>query len=84
MKYALVTGGAGYIGSHIVDCLVADECKARVLGDFSTGHRENLADAGDIQVMEGDVGDPDTVATAVDGVDIVFQKAAIASVPRTI
>ena len=84
MKAALVTGGAGFIGSHIVDRLLADGCRVRVLDDFSTGHRENLAAAGNIEIIEGDVGDPDTVTTAVDGVDVVFHEAAIASVPRTI
>jgi UDP-glucose 4-epimerase len=84
MKHVLVTGGAGFIGSHIVDRLVTDGCQVRVLDDFSTGHRENLAAAGDIQIMEGNVGDPDTVAAAVDGMDVVFHEAAIASVPRTI
>jgi len=84
MKYALVTGGAGFIGSHIVDRLVADGCRVRILDDFSTGHRENLAAAGDIEIVEGDVGDPDTVAAAVENVDVVFHEAAIASVPKTI
>jgi UDP-glucose 4-epimerase len=84
MKAALVTGGAGFIGSHIVDRLLADGCKVRVLDDFSTGHQENLAAAGNIEIIEGDVGDPETVANAVDGVDVVFHEAAIASVPKTI
>lgn len=84
MKHALVTGGAGFIGSHIVDRLLADGCRVRVLDDFSTGHKENLSAAGNIEIIEGDVGDPDTVAAAVDGVDVVFHEAAIASVPRTI
>ena len=55
MKSALVTGGAGFIGSHIVHRLLADGCRVRVLDDFSTGHRENLAGAGEIDIREGDV-----------------------------
>jgi len=84
MKHALVTGGAGFIGSHIVDRLVADGCRVRVLDDFSTGKMENLAGAGDVEVIRGDIGDPETVNNAMASIDLVFHQAAIASVPRTI
>ncbi|UCC57201.1 MAG: NAD-dependent epimerase/dehydratase family protein, partial [Gammaproteobacteria bacterium] len=74
MKRALVTGGAGFIGSHLVDRLLADCWSVRVLDDFSSGSRENLAAAGEIDIREGDVGDPETVAAAMDGVDVVFHE----------
>ena len=81
---ALVTGGAGFIGSHIVERLLADGSRVRVLDDFSTGKRENLPVVGDLEIITGDVGDFDTVSKAMDGVDVVFHEAAVASVPRTI
>ena len=58
---ALVTGGAGFIGSHIVDRLLQDGHEVIVLDDFSTGHRENLADNPKLQIVEGDIGNFDTV-----------------------
>lgn len=82
---ALVTGGAGFIGSHITDRLLADDIEVVVLDDFSTGHRHNLPDGHpSLQIIEGDVGDPDTVMQVSDGVQWIFHQAAVASVPRTI
>ncbi|MGA7966333.1 MAG: SDR family oxidoreductase [Gammaproteobacteria bacterium] len=81
---ALVTGGAGFIGSHIVDRLLADGHEVRVLDDFSTGKESNLPDDARLHVIRGDVGDFDTVASAVAGVDWVFHEAAVASVPKTL
>jgi UDP-glucose 4-epimerase len=81
---ALVTGGAGFIGSHIVERLLADGFEVRVLDDFSTGHRENLPAHPQLTIIEGDVADLATVRDAVSGCDWVFHEAAIASVPRTI
>ncbi len=83
MKY-LVTGGAGFIGSHIVDRLLADGQQVRVLDNFSSGKRENLPPGNEVEIIEGDVGDFDTVRKAMEGVDTVFHEAAIASVPDTI
>ena len=57
---ALVTGGAGFIGSHIVDRLLQDGHDVVVLDDFSTGHRENLADNPKLQIVEADIGNFDT------------------------
>lgn len=57
----LVTGGAGFIGSHIVDCLLADGHAVRVLDDFSTGKRENLQKHQNLKVISGDVSDFGTV-----------------------
>ena len=80
----LVTGGAGFIGSHIVDRLLADGHDVVVLDDFSTGHPENLAEAAGLTVVEGDIRDFDTVNRCMQGVDWVFHKAAVASVPKTV
>ena len=83
MRY-LVTGGAGFIGSHITDRLLADGHRVRILDNFSTGKHANIPDSGDVEVVEGDVGDYDTVCAAMQQVDIVFHEAAIASVPETV
>jgi nucleoside-diphosphate-sugar epimerase len=80
----LVTGGAGFIGSHLAERLLALGHIVRVLDDFSTGRRENLAFArARLEVIEGDVRDPGTVDGAVAGVDGVFHQAALVSVPRS-
>ena len=80
----LVTGGAGFIGSHITDRLLADGHRVRILDNFSTGKRENIPDSAAVEVIEGDVGDYATVQDAMQQVDIVFHEAAIASVPETV
>jgi nucleoside-diphosphate-sugar epimerase len=81
----LVTGGAGFIGSHLVDALAARGDRVRVLDDFSSGRRENLAHHGDrVEVIEADVADPAACARAVAGVDYVLHQAALASVPKSI
>ncbi len=80
----LVTGGAGFIGSHITERLLADGHRVRILDDFSTGKRENIPDSQDVTVIEGDVSDFDTVKGCMQDVDIVFHEAAIASVPETV
>ena len=80
----LVTGGAGFIGSHLVDALVERGARVRVLDDFSTGLRENLKNLdGQIDLHEGDVRDPDACRRAADGVRYVFHQAALGSVPRS-
>ena len=64
---ALVTGGAGFIGGHLVDGLLADGWSVRVLDDFSSGKTENLAGSRDrIELLEGDLRDPDSVREAVE------------------
>jgi UDP-glucose 4-epimerase len=81
----LVTGGAGFIGSHIVDALVARGDEVRVLDNLSTGFRENLAEvAQQIEFIEGDLRDASCVARAVQGVEVVFHEGAMPSVPRSI
>ncbi len=85
MTRVLVTGGAGFIGSHLVDALVARGDTVRVLDNFSTGRRENLVAVQDqIELVEGDLRDPDAVAQAVNGVDLVFHQGALPSVPRSV
>ena len=83
-KY-LVTGGAGFIGSHLVESLVNQGQEVRVVDNFLTGNRENLADFIDeIVLIEGDIRDLETCEKVVDGVDYVFHEAALPSVPRSI
>lgn len=81
---ALVTGGAGFIGSHLVERLIADGCSVRVLDDFSTGKPENLATCRSVETIRGDVADPAAVRSALAGCELVFHEAAVASVPKTI
>ena len=80
-RTVLVTGGAGFVGSHLVDALVVDN-EVRVLDDLSTGRRENVHDAATL--LEGDVRDPDTLAAAMEGVDLVFHEAGLVSVPKSV
>jgi nucleoside-diphosphate-sugar epimerase len=84
-RRALVTGGAGFIGSHIADRLVGDGWSVRILDDFSSGREENLADCQHrIELLRGDLRDPEFVARAVRDVEVVFHQAALASVPRSV
>jgi nucleoside-diphosphate-sugar epimerase len=84
-RCALVTGGAGFIGSHIADRLVGDGWSVKILDDFSSGREENLAQCGDrIDLLRGDLRDPELVARAVRDVEVVFHQAALASVPRSV
>ena len=84
MKY-LITGGAGFIGSNIVETLLNRGDQPRVLDDFSTGKRENLdAFKNDIEIIEGDIRDYATVEKAVVGIDFVLHQAALPSVPRSV
>ncbi len=80
----LVTGGAGFIGSHIVDRLLNDGHDVVVLDNFSTGHRHNLPEHKALTIIEGDVSHSDTVNENMVGIDWVFHKAAVASVPKTV
>jgi UDP-glucose 4-epimerase len=78
MAHYLVTGGAGFIGSHLVDSLLQDGHTVRVLDDLSTGRRENLHDA--VELIVADVVEPEAVRAGLDGIDACFHLAAIASV----
>lgn len=81
----LVTGGAGFIGSHLVERLVRMGGAVRVLDNFLTGKRENLTEWQDqIELIEGDLRDPQTVRRAVEGAGCVFHVGALPSVPRSV
>ena len=82
MKKYLVTGGAGFIGSHIVRALLEQGDFVRVLDNLSTGKPENLAGL-DVEFLEGDVRDTGMVAKATAGIDLVFHEAAFVSVPQS-
>jgi UDP-glucose 4-epimerase len=79
---ALVTGGAGFIGSHLVTALVADGARVVVLDDLSTGSSENVAS--DADLVEGDITDAAMVANVTHGCDVVFHLAARGSVQRSV
>lgn len=85
MGLSLITGGAGFIGSNMVRFLLEKGQKVRVLDNFETGKRENLAEvAGRIELIEGDIRDMAAVRKSVADVDIVYHLAALGSVPRSI
>src|SRR5437899_13108476 len=77
----LVTGGAGFLGSHLVDALLRQGHWVRVLDDLSSGHRRNLPQQ--IEFLHGDITDPTAVEEAFEGIDACFHLAAIASVVRS-
>jgi len=84
MKF-LVTGGAGFIGSHIVDALVGNADNVKVIDDFSSGKMENLeAVLNKIELIKGDIRNKELVAKAVEGVDYVLHQAALRSVPKSL
>jgi nucleoside-diphosphate-sugar epimerase len=85
MAVYVVTGGAGFIGSNIVQRLVEDAEEVRVVDDLSTGHRENLQSVGDAaRLFEGSVCDGALLRRAFDGADYVLHQGALASVPRSV
>ncbi len=84
MPTSLVTGGGGFIGSHLVDALLARGDVVRVLDNFSTGKRENLQhNIEKIQLLTGDLRDSEVLREAVQGVDFIFHQAAFVSVPQS-
>jgi UDP-glucose 4-epimerase len=85
MARYLVTGGCGFIGSHIAEYLVSQGEEVRILDNLSTGKRENITQFSEkVEFVEGDLLDPKTVEAAVDGIDYVLHQAALPSVPRSI
>jgi nucleoside-diphosphate-sugar epimerase len=84
MAFYLVTGGAGFIGSHMVEALRRRGDRVRVADSLITGHRANLAHVKDVEFIEGDLADLDVARRAVDGVEYVLHQAAIPSVPRSV
>ncbi len=84
-ELCLVTGGAGFIGSHLVEALTAQGRPVRVLDDLSTGLRTNLDGIRPTpEIVEGDLGDPDAVGRAVAGAGLVFHLGALASVQLSV
>ncbi len=91
-RAVLVTGGAGFIGSHLVEDLLERGIQVRVLDNFSTGKRPNLVGLGtgrwnagkDFELMEGDIRDLETVHKAMAGMEAVLHQAALGSVPRSV
>ena len=85
MANYLVTGGAGFIGSHIVERLVSEEQTVRVLDDFSSGKRENLAAfASKIEILEGDLRRIDDCRRACQDVEFIYHEGAVPSVPKSV
>jgi UDP-glucose 4-epimerase len=84
-RRALVTGGGGFIGSNLVRALLERGDSVRVLDNFATGNRANLADiVSEIEIVEGDLRSYERVHTAVRGTDVVFHQGALGSVPRSV
>ena len=82
---ALVTGGAGFIGSHIASALAASGARLRIIDDLSTGYRENLDEIkADVDFVHGSLADEKSLRKALEDVELVFHEAAIPSVPRSV
>ncbi|HZI88553.1 MAG TPA: NAD-dependent epimerase/dehydratase family protein, partial [Pyrinomonadaceae bacterium] len=82
---ALVTGGAGFIGSNIAAALVSQGVRVRVIDDLSTGHLENIEEiGGDVDFVNASLEDEATLRRALEDVELVFHEAAIPSVPRSV
>ena len=85
MANCLVTGGAGFIGSHLVRGLLAEGHSVRVFDNYSSGKRENLYEVADrIDLFEGDLRYPEEILRACRGMELIFHQAAIPSVPRSV
>jgi len=85
IQHALVTGGAGFIGSHLVDALIGQGAQVTVIDNLTTGKKDNLKDAGaDVDFHEGDIRDRDLLQKLLAGVDVVFHQAAVVSVPLSV
>ena len=84
MATYLVTGGAGFIGSHLAEELTRRGQRVRVVDSLITGKRRNLDHLPGVELLEGDLADPDVAVRAIDGVDYVLHQAAIPSVPRSV
>lgn len=91
-KLFVVTGGAGFIGSHLIEELLSSGSRVRTIDNFSTGKEENIAalkkisgeKCGNLEVIKGDIRDLDLVKSVTEGVDGIFHQAALGSVPRSV
>ncbi len=84
-RHYLITGGAGFIGSHLAERLVSLGCRVRILDDFSTGREENIAHLADrLEIIRGDIRDREICRKAVEGMEVILHQAALASVPRSV
>ena len=81
---ALVTGGAGFIGSHVARALVEQGVRVRIIDNLSTGYLDNIAEVGEVDFINASINDNDALKRALEDVEIVFHQAAIPSVPRSI
>src|SRR6266567_3474327 len=82
---ALVTGGAGFIGSHIASALVSAGARVRIIDDLSTGYRENLEEIrGEVDFIHASLAEEEPLRKALEDVELVFHEAAIPSVPRSV
>jgi nucleoside-diphosphate-sugar epimerase len=82
---ALVTGGAGFIGSHLAEALADGGCRVTVLDNLASGNEANLRTAADrVRFIRGDIRDREAVEAAAQGVEVVFHLAAVVSVPKTV
>lgn len=85
MKNVLITGGAGFIGSHIAETLVARGCDVTVIDNLASGHIENIEGLGDkVNFIEGDIRDGTILSRAAKGCDVIFHQAAVVSVTQTV
>src|SRR4051812_30574800 len=84
MAHYLVTGGAGFIGSHLSEELVRRGERVRIVDSLITGKRQNIAHLAGVEFLEGDLADIEVARKAVEGVDYVLHQAAIPSVPRSV
>ncbi|HET6280911.1 MAG TPA: SDR family oxidoreductase [Polyangia bacterium] len=83
MGQYLITGGAGFIGSSLARALIARGDRVRIIDNFSSGRRENIADLPAAQLIEGDILDAADLQRAMEGAEVVFHEAAIPSVPKS-
>jgi len=81
---ALVTGGAGFIGSHVARVLLEQGARVRIIDNLSTGHLENIKEIGEVDFINASINDNDALTRALEDVELVFHQAAIPSVPRSI
>src|SRR5258707_9747468 len=81
---ALVTGGAGFIGSHVARALVDQGMRVRIIDNLSTGYLDNIREVGEVDFINASINDNDALKRALENVELVFHQAAIPSVPRSV